>query len=178
LSSKKIPLSKYKKAFVDVETTGLDPSVHEIIEFAVAFEDGSSSTFKLAPDNIASADPEALKVNGYTSAAWDDSFSQEQGAKEISKLLNECILIGHNIKFDYAFIEALCRKHQCQLNISYHTIDTVSLAYVIMAPKGLNSLSLKSVCEHLGIKPEDSVHRAAEGAIRAKAVFEALASRF
>jgi len=176
--SKKIPLCKYKKAFVDVETTGLDPAVHEIIEFAVVFEDGSSSSFKLLPDKLESADPVALTVNGFNPSAWEDSFSQEQGAKEIAKLLNECILIGHNIKFDYGFIETLCKKHQCQLNISYHTIDTVSLAYMIMAPKGLNSLSLKSVCEFLGIKPEADIHRASEGAARAKAVFEALASRF
>ena len=178
MSAKKIPLCKYKRAFVDVETTGLDPSKHEIIEFAVVFEDGSSSSFKLSPDRIDQADPEALKVNGYTSAAWDDSFSQEQGAKEIAKLLDECILVGHNIKFDFSFIEELCKRHQCRLNISYHTIDTVTLAYVIMAKEGLNSLSLKSVCEFLGIEPEDSVHRAAEGAIRAKAVYEALARRF
>ena len=62
--------------FIDTETTGLDPSIHELIEigFVRVKQDwnGEKPTFeiieewdqKIRPEHIKTADPTSLKING------------------------------------------------------------------------------------------------------------------
>ena len=54
-----------KLVFVDVETTGLDETRHEIIEIAVI---RGSQTYhrKVQPQHIETASPRALEINGFS----------------------------------------------------------------------------------------------------------------
>ena len=54
--------------FLDTETTGLDPALHEVWEVAYAFEDGAIQTSHLKHD-LRTADPAALANNGYHNRA-------------------------------------------------------------------------------------------------------------
>ncbi len=67
--------------FVDIETTGFDPNTHEIVELAYIlvrqkgsegreFEVIEEREFKVKPDHIETAEPQALKINGYDEGQW------------------------------------------------------------------------------------------------------------
>lgn len=157
-------------AFVDLETTGLDPEHHEIIEFAVVREDGTYVEFKVKPEHIETAHPKALEVNGYTPEAWEGAISQEEAAKHLAAWLEDSIIAGQNVKFDIGFLEALAEKTGVRIPTRYG-IDTVTLAYEHLTPLGLSSLSLKNICEFLGIPPEPDDHRALNGARAAREVY-------
>ena len=50
--------------YVDTETTGLDPSRHEVWEMAFALEDGPVRVMTV-PHSLRNADPTALRINRY-----------------------------------------------------------------------------------------------------------------
>ena len=97
-------------AFIDIETTGLSASEHEVIEFAIIKKvDGKivlRTEFKIKPDHIERAHPKALEINGYTPEKWEGALSQEEGARRMVEALEGCICAGHNIGFDIGFILA------------------------------------------------------------------------
>lgn len=167
-------LREKRLAFIDVETTGLDPTVQELIEFAVVFSDGASETFKVSPRHIEAAQPKALEVNGWSAAEWRDAIEPRMAAERIVNALKDCIVIGHNVKFDLSFIRALLVREGVVAVIDRHAGDTMTLAIEHLVPRGLDSLSLRHVCLFLGIAPEPDVHRAEAGARACKAVWDAL----
>src|ERR1035441_1042254 len=70
---------------VDLETTGLDPLVHEVIDIGAVRVDQASldieATFsaKIAPAHIELANPIALQVNGYTPEGWRHAVDPRNG---------------------------------------------------------------------------------------------------
>ena len=87
--------TKYNKtlAFLDIETTGMDVNKHEIIELGCVLvkeqDDGSYKIIneidiKIQPAHIETAEPEALRVNGYDPAAWFFASSLKDALTELS----------------------------------------------------------------------------------------------
>ena len=68
-------------AFCDVETTGLDPARHEIIELAVirveprTLQVVDDLSLRVRPGRIADADLRALEINGYNPGDWASALS-------------------------------------------------------------------------------------------------------
>ncbi len=94
-------------AFVDVETTGLDPAVNRIAEIGVVAVDGDDAfewTTFLAQQNGAARLPR--------SGAWDASIPPANVpcfsdiARPLHALLGNRILVAHNARFDYSFLKA------------------------------------------------------------------------
>jgi hypothetical protein len=56
-------------AFIDIETTGLDPDAHEIWEVALITPNGLESVWQFPIDEIR-ADPIALDIGGYWGRHW------------------------------------------------------------------------------------------------------------
>ena len=114
-------------AFVDIETTGLEPHKHEIIEVAIITKERTYHV-KVSPQFIEFADQRALEINGYTPEEWIDSVPSKVVACELSDILNNKIIVGHNPKFDMSFIRELWELHECTPYVSSRYIDTVQLA--------------------------------------------------
>ena len=152
-------------AFIDLETTGLDPARHEIIEAAVIRVDGETlaeidhTDVRVHPERIEDASPEALRINGYTPEAWKNAASLGQALEWIAPLLEGAVLAGHNPGFDRAFLDAACRRLGLMPAWDHHLLDTASLAWPLLASGELAGLSLDAVCAHLGIVRKER-HRA------------------
>ena len=170
----RLPLHERPIAVVDIETTGLNPNAHEIIEIAIKTPTSEWST-KIKPQNIANAQPKALQINGYADQpdAWDDAPSIQEVLPEVRERLKGHVFVAHNVTFDWSFIEVAFKKHADRGLPFYHKIDTITLAYEHLAPCGLNSLSLQNVCNFLGISNEGA-HTALADVRRAYAVYEKL----
>lgn len=165
-------LTEKPLAFTDVETTGLDPVVNEMLEFACIKGD-ETLVLKIKPRRIHTAHPKALGVNGYNEAEWVDAEDITTAAPKIIAFLRDAVFVAHNAKFDVSFIEAFLKEAGISERISYHVLDTVTLAYEHLVPCGIESLSLDHVCPVLGIS-NDGNHRALTDVIRCKAVYESL----
>jgi DNA polymerase-3 subunit epsilon len=157
------PLNQRPLAFIDTETTGLDPVRNEVIEVAILREwpDGRTDEWcsKIKPVNIETAHPKALEVNGYTPEAWEDAPTFETLAAELCERLDDCVLVGHNVSFDHAFLQEGLKKVGNTTRLPYHKIDTVTLVFEHLVPKGCTSMSLDRVREFLGWS-KDGAHTA------------------
>jgi len=172
--TKKIPpLRQQPVVFLDTETTGLDPTVHEIVEIAVVDLEGHVLlNTKIKPVNIERASPEALKVNGYNEADWAEAPTFDEIKDTVMEVLKHKIIVGQNPQFDRNFVvEALsrCGVEKAYRKLKRHTIDTITLAWEHLVPCGLDRLNLGAECEFLGIPLE--AHQALADAQGCRAVY-------
>ncbi len=159
-------------AFVDVETTGLDPQRHEIIELAVLRVEASTLRLEAAqhvrvrPARIADADPEALRLNGYSPDTWHDAVSVSDALRLAKPLFDGALIAGHNVGFDRAFLDAAWRSTAiAPPSMDHHVLDTATLAVPLLVAGAIPSLSLAPICKCLGIDVADP-HRALADATR------------
>jgi DNA polymerase III epsilon subunit-like protein len=160
-------MSRRRLAFLDVETTGLSPLLHELLEFALVYEDGSSVTFKIKPQHPENMSPEAQKVNGYTPEAWVNALEPAEAARRIALAIGDCHIAGQSVKFDIGFLDALARQQDVRIETRYG-LDLVTLTYEHLFPLGLRSLSMKNVCDFVGVPRESAIHNALGGASKCR----------
>ena len=161
----------------DVETTGLEPGFHEIIDIGSIMVDHDLNEIaridvKLKPDHIYNAHPEALAVNGYTPEAWVHAVPQSYAAHLFQSFSATGILCAWNITFEYGFLTDLFAKTGVPNLMDYHRIDIPSIAW--MALPCLKKFSMDAVSEYLGIPPEQKPHTGIRGAEQELAVLRAL----
>ena len=171
--------SPKKIAFVDLETTGLDPFKHEIIEIGLVIYDVEKGTleelnFKIRPMNIAAAEPKALEVNGYTESGWKNALPLRAVLQEVSSRCSGAYFLAYNATFDWSFLEAAYEKTRLPIPCHYHRLCIMSMAWCKIPKVKVEGYSLKTVCVYLGIEPEPKVHRALNGAKKAFEVYMAL----
>jgi DNA polymerase-3 subunit epsilon len=105
-------------AIVDTETTGLDPSKHEVVDVHVLLvtddlecvvAEAGSRTPLLNPE---AADATALEVNGYCEEAWKEARPLEEVLPPVVALLG-CAetWVGSNPEFDEAFLALAVQDH-------------------------------------------------------------------
>lgn len=159
---------------VDLETSGLDPVKHEILEFACFNEKkGSHHSFKIKPRNIETASERALEINGYSEEAWKDAMEPEDALHRINELLTGGIYLGQNIPFDLRFLNASFDRYGIKSLLGRRHVDTMTLAYEHLVPLGINSLSLGTICEFLDISNEGA-HTASADVFRTYEVYRKL----
>ena len=144
-------------AFIDTETTGLDATRHEIIEIAILVWDGVKLRVyeqRIYPKHIHTADPVALKINGYNPDDWAAAPYFNEQAQTIADLLCGCTVVGHNVQFDLAFIERQLKA--CNIAIPrYRVVDTCTLVHEHLIPIGCPGHGLDKVRAFLGwVRPD------------------------
>lgn len=159
---------------IDIETTGLDEQIHEIIEFAgLCLSSGELLHLKIKPNNINTADPLSLSINNYNERNWKNALSQKEALEKINLFLKNKIYLGQNVNFDLKFIKKGLNKYGIESNLGRRHIDTMTLAYEHLVPLGLESLSLRSICNFIGINNEGE-HTAVADVMRTKNVYLSL----
>lgn len=145
-------------AFIDLETTGLDPAHHEILEIGLVIADPrtleqrESLHLRMRPERIEDADPEALRINGWTPEAWQDAVPLGVALTRARPLLDGALLAGHNVSFDRAFLDVAWRTAGvARPAMDHHVLDTATLAWPLLAVGLVESLSLDPICRKLGI---------------------------
>lgn len=141
-------------AFVDCETTGLDPLRHEVWEVALVVRTLPDEEGKSPPDeerhwflpvDLGAADPVALSIGGYYERyeappaqrdvtrggvkyrEWIDHVGEF--ATEFARLTHGAQLVGAVPSFDAGFLGPLLRTHGACPGWHYHLIDVEPLAW-------------------------------------------------
>lgn len=149
--------------FVDVETSGLDPSRHELLEVAAMRVSGDLREYRgglwcqTRPTHIETADAEALAVCGYDPAKWARAAELGHTLERLARLMEGATLAGHKVDFDEGFIRAgFASVGQAFPKIGHYRLDTVSLAYPLLAAGVVPDLKLTTLTNTLGIRHEDA----------------------
>ena len=152
-------------AHVDVETTGLVPGYHEMIDVGIVMTDLQGKELdrlflRIMPDNPARAQPGAVAVNGFSVERWKErGFITSKQA--VSKIVDfhhriakgrNVLFVGYNAWFDISFLDHLFRPQGRTWRALYHyfVLDLPSMAWSL----GIQDLSGQEMAVKLGIEPE------------------------
>jgi DNA polymerase-3 subunit epsilon len=172
-----------KIALLDVETTGLDASIHEILEIAVVvFDDETLKILdqyetKVHPEYIATAHPKALAVNGYTPEEWDKAGAVylEEMMKTLSNGTKDCVMMAFNAGFDMSFLQQASKTTGIELYFKRYPICLRAIAWATLDHRNpFDTWSMRETCLKLGIEPEPAQHRAMNGVMCEFEIYKAL----
>ncbi len=162
-----------KLTFFDIETTGLNPEKHEIIELAAIQVDPDTLdvwkvySAKTIPVHLERAEPRALQINGYNEDDWCNALPLKVALSEVFPLLHRCIPGGHNVNFDVRFLtKAYASEGLADPEFQTVTLDTQTLAKDLKTQGyyPIGSLSLDSVTSFFGVA-RPNPHRAYDDAL-------------
>jgi DNA polymerase-3 subunit epsilon len=158
------PLIKEKLGFVDVETTGLEPGYHEIVEVAVVVVDPvtdhmTSFNARILPMYEIRAEPKALEVNGYSSERWHNGniplINRYEAMRGVARMLKGCKFVAHSAGFDHAFLNAEMKRMELPpLEVNHHLLDTKSMAWPLYQRGDVRDTHLATLCDYFGISNE------------------------
>jgi DNA polymerase III epsilon subunit-like protein len=168
---------------LDVETTGLDPQRHQVIEVGAVRLDRETLETKRAFSSLvrfdASAfeiDPEAMAVHGITEKELENAPSARGVLHTLNHMLQDCYLAGWNVGWDDRMLRALW-----ELALPYspwpgdhHLLDIWTL-YKVHAPRNGNHLS--DAVKWFGGAPRQG-HRALADAITEAEVLKMCAGMY
>ncbi len=159
-------------AFLDIETTGRHPGIHEILEIGVVITNSDMSEMldsfelKTRPERIEDAEQEALAINHWSEEAWRDAMPLVQALNIFGEKIKGATPAGWNVSFDRAFLEPAMNRSGAVLDtwgLDYTWYDVkmffVRWAYLtgqeaIFGPR----FSLSSAMRNFGISTDDHHH--------------------
>ncbi len=178
-----------KVVVADIETTGLLADVHAITEIAwvvidldeidvdeVSYdeimENGKAMYPGLSDAALAQADPEALKINDYVDRGIASKPRPDLGDwAELIDDLEDCTLMGANIRFDARFIEKMIGQEPW----NHRLFDLQAYAAGVLGhdlPKSLSDIRVELI-EHDYAIPENT-HAAIDDVATNVAIWQAL----
>lgn len=157
-------------AFLDVETTGLDPQKHEVIQIGVVLarqverpgnlgpgvEIIEEIEMKIKPERIEDAEEDALRVNGYNEAEWMFAPDLKNAMEFLAKKLDGAVQVSHNLTFDSAFVEKCYERAGLENTMARYKLDTISIAFARLYNRPDVKYSLKYLCDLFQIKNENA----------------------
>lgn len=160
-----------KTLWFDIETTGLNPTKHGVIQFAALIEiDGQvvdKLEVKMQPQSGAEIEQSAIDTHGMTKADIAGFMPHEDGYDCIRVFFerncdkfdkkDKFYPAGYNVRFDLDFLQAMFKRFDrfgIGSFVNWLAIDPLPMLYM-MDYAGLLSLpdyKLATVCAHYGIK--------------------------
>jgi len=157
-------------AFLDVETTGLDPaSGDKICEIAVIKTiDGQVADEFVTIVNPGRNIPErAISIHGITQVMVNRAPLFRDIAKDLLDFLNDTVIVAHNAKFDLEFLSSELKNLNQSLPEN-EVIDTLGIARRYYS---FPSNSLGEIARYIGL-PIDEEHRALADVTTTKDIFK------
>ena len=137
--SKKGPMKERSLLFLDLETTGLNPGLHEITEIGALlvsqpdFKVLETYQSKVMPTHLETASPTALQIGHFKLETWQrEAKPLETALAELAKISRGAILSGFNLTFDWAFLQTAFNQVGMEDPFYYHRFDIMSAAYTIL----------------------------------------------
>jgi DNA polymerase III alpha subunit (gram-positive type) len=175
----------------DVETTGLDSHINDVIELSLfRLTDGTQKTWCLRPLNFETIDPVSLRINGHkleditgqTKLGRETYLDPKKVIVDIENWImddntptSNRVLCGQNVAFDKGMIEQLWIKCESKDSMPFgrRTVDTMQIEFFLDMCKGemAEGYSLKNLTKKYGVKNEKA-HSAAADTLATKEVFE------
>lgn len=152
-------------AIIDVETTGLDPAYHEMIDLGAIYttldgEEIGRFFVRIMPDHPERAGEVARSINGFSEHRWPDlgalSPAEAVGAflafHEEMSAQRRYIFTAYNAPFDRSFLDALLSAHGSSFgaHYTYFSLDLPSMAF----GAGVRNLVNADVAAVFGLPPE------------------------
>jgi DNA polymerase III subunit epsilon len=149
----------YGYAVVDVETSGLRPSFNRVLQIAVvqvSSDGGVESAWStlLNPG----CDPGPVDIHGLTRQRLAGAPLFPDVSNHLVALLAGRVLVAHNARFDWSFLEAEADRAHVDLAI-VNRLCTIAFTRRLDVPLG--SLSLASVASYWGV-PQRNAHDAVD----------------
>lgn len=155
-------------AIVDVETTGLDPSFHEMIDAGLIYTDLEGRELGRLYVKIMPTHPERISDGARAVNGFDVTYWRAHGAISEAEAVQQIIAFHHriaagravtftayNVWFDRAFLTALLAEHGEAFRALYHyqVLDIPSMAFGL----GYQRMHGAALAAALGLPPETSV---------------------
>ena len=153
---------------IDVETTGLDVSNDDVIEFyGLAVGEGEADSLHLYVKSSKDSTEQALKKHGLAKENLEklSTESQKDSLTRISSFMishNGSLLVGQNLAFDLSIIGCNLHRHQVMHNCaefvrSFNCFDTM-YADKMLKPNKRGKHDLHTLADEYGtkIKPDHS----------------------
>lgn len=167
-------------AIVDLETTGLNPEIHEIIEIGLVlirqkdFSILEEWGIKVKPKFPERLTPQARQINGFTNAGWQGAIDLNQAITVLKQKVGNAVLAAHNICFDWSFLNEAFKKTRIIDPFDYHRFDLWTIAAYELRNSGLKDFRLDGIAKFLGLEEELKPHQALNGAKLAYQVLKRL----
>jgi DNA polymerase III subunit epsilon len=117
-----------KLVFVDLETTGARAGFDQIIEIGIIRVENNTitKTYHSLINPERHLPPQISVLTGITAADLETAPTFQEIADEIYELLDDCIFVAHNVRFDYSFLKSsfsrigltYSSKHICTVKLS------------------------------------------------------------
>lgn len=145
-------------AIIDFETTGLSPQRDRVIEIGLIRVNTEGQPVAYFQTLINPEGPVgATHIHGITDADVANSPTFGQVSEELIERLQSHVLVGHNLKFDMAFLDNELGRLGLQVPPEYPTICTYQIARVLLP--GLTRYRLIDCAKALRLDNQ-SAHRA------------------
>lgn len=150
-------LNEKRLAFVDIESTGLNPDKHEIIEIAVLIYNQEKNEVekewetKITPYHIETADNKALQISGYINNPNIYRTNLKSALIKFNSIVKGCIIVGQNISFDLRFISKNMEEANIKPSYDLRYLDLMSLSWFHVKDTDIKGISLEKLCNHFGI---------------------------
>ncbi|MFC4302878.1 ATP-dependent DNA helicase DinG [Cohnella boryungensis] len=165
-----------KFAVLDFETTGMSSDKDEIIQAGLAFIDETGtvcSTYASFVRPSKPIPPEITRLTGIADKDVAGAPEPEEMLNDIVPLLQDVVLVGHNVEFDFRFLQAALDRSG-YLPFGGRLLDTVELARIAFPTQ--SSFALASLTQALGIA-HDRPHQADSDALATAELFLRCRSR-
>lgn len=145
MSKMRFGLNYDSPVFYDLETSGLDPAVNEIIQIGAYHPVTGDNFIYNVQFDISKASSEALEANHYDEKLWENAISQSEAAQRFKNFCQShttmvkmskakrpyslAVLIGYNnSSFDRVFMDKLMWDSNLFSCYDYRQIDVFELA--------------------------------------------------